>query len=221
MDSTLADADAEDAEPTRRGRASWGTITRESLIQAAMEEIAAGRFERLTVRTLAARLGVAPMSLYRHVRNKEDLLDEVTDRLLAEAWEPALDRTDTRAWLVEACDRFRGLLVRQPAALHVFLSHPVTSAVAMVRQRSILDALEAWGLDEQAARRLYAAMHTYTLGFAALEASRARWLANNTVMANPETAWLAAMTSPRQFAAGLTALLDGSRQIAGNRGDLS
>jgi hypothetical protein len=91
--------------------------------------------------------------------------------------------------------------------------------VAMVRQRSILDALEAWGLDEQAARRLYAAMHTYTLGFAALEASRARWLANNTVMANPETAWLAAMTSPRQFAAGLTALLDGSRQIPGNPGD--
>lgn len=123
------------------------------------------------------------------------------------------------------CDRLRsgvgsgvlagagaGLLVSQPAALHVFLSHPVTSPAAIVRQRSILDVLEASGLAEQAARRLYAAIHTYTLGFAALEASRLRWLANNTATADPDTAWLAAMTSPRQFADGLGAMLDGSLQ---------
>jgi AcrR family transcriptional regulator len=78
----------------------------ERLIRAAMDEIAAGRYEGLTVRNLAARLGVAPMSLYRHARDKEDLLAEVTDRLLAEAWEPAADIGETWAWIVEACDRF-------------------------------------------------------------------------------------------------------------------
>jgi AcrR family transcriptional regulator len=42
----------------------------------------------MTIRSLAAELGVAPMSLYRHVRNKDDLIDEVVDRLLARAWKP-------------------------------------------------------------------------------------------------------------------------------------
>lgn len=207
MQDLPADAGAEGADPARRVRATWGTITRERLIRAAMDEITAGRYERLTVRNLAARLGVAPMSLYRHVRDKEDLLDEVTDRLLAAAWEPAADRSDARAWLIEAYDRFRGLLVGQPAALHVFLSHPVTSPAALVRQRAILEVLEASGLDQHLSRRLYAKLHTYTLGFAALEASRARWLATNSASSDPDTAWLAAMTSPQQFAEGLSALL--------------
>jgi AcrR family transcriptional regulator len=37
----------------------------------------------MTIRSLAAELGVAPMSLYRHVRDKDDLSDEVVDRFLA------------------------------------------------------------------------------------------------------------------------------------------
>ena len=45
----------------------------------------------MTIRSLAAELGVAPMSLYRHVRDKDDLFDEVTDGLLAEAWKPGRD----------------------------------------------------------------------------------------------------------------------------------
>jgi len=38
----------------------------------------------LTMRTLAARLGVVPGALYRHVRNKEQLQDLVLDGVLAE-----------------------------------------------------------------------------------------------------------------------------------------
>lgn len=42
-----------------------------------------GRSDQMTIRSLATELGVAPMSLYRHVRDKDDLCDEVTDGLLA------------------------------------------------------------------------------------------------------------------------------------------
>jgi AcrR family transcriptional regulator len=52
----------------------------------------------MTIRSLAADLGISPMALYHHVRDKDDLLDEVVDRLLVRAWKPRVDPTDGRAW---------------------------------------------------------------------------------------------------------------------------
>ena len=60
------------------------------------------------------------MSLYRHVRDKDDLLDEVVDRLLVRAWKPRADAADWRAWIAEAADKLRHFLVdpaRRPARL--------------------------------------------------------------------------------------------------------
>jgi hypothetical protein len=80
-----------------------------------------------SIRSLAASLGVAPMSLYRHIRDKDDLLDEVVDRLLTDLWRPATAEDDWRAWTIEAATRLRDFLVGQPAALHVYFAHPVVS----------------------------------------------------------------------------------------------
>ena len=181
----------------------------------------------MTIRSLAADLGVSPMALYQHVRDKDDLLDEVVDRLLARAWKPRADPSDWRAWIVEAADKLRRLLVAQPAALHVYLTHPVTSPAALARMDSVMDALRRALGDEQSAQRAYAAIHTYTLGFAALEGSRSRWRppqdsqpsspvaggsrrAQRPVSEDPELVQrLAAYTTPDQFLQGLNYLLDG------------
>jgi TetR/AcrR family transcriptional regulator, tetracycline repressor protein len=205
--------ESSDSPGSSRPRAKWGTITREHLVGAAIGEVAAGRYEQLTIRSLAAQLGVAPMTLYRHVRDKEDLLGEVVDRLLAQSWEPTAPAADTWAWVIEAADRLRRFLVEQPAALHVFLSHPVTSPAAIARLTAMLDVLRAGGLDESDARKVYLAVHTYTLGFAALEASRARWLANHPQPEDPDTSWLASMTGAQQFTDGLRALIAGGAQL--------
>ena len=78
----------------------------------------------MSIRSLAADLGVAPMSLYRHIRDKDDLLDEVVDRLLARVWRPAAAEDDWQVWVIEAAANLRHFLVTQPAALHVYLSIP-------------------------------------------------------------------------------------------------
>jgi AcrR family transcriptional regulator len=83
----------------------------------------------MSIRSLAASLGVAPMSLYRHIRDKDDLLSEVTDQLLADAWRPAAAEDDWQAWIIEAASRLREFLVSQPAALHVYLRHPTPVTV--------------------------------------------------------------------------------------------
>src|SRR5436190_11345779 len=71
-------------------------LTRERVVAEALAAIANDGAQALTMRGLAARLGVVPGALYRHVRNKEQLQDLVLDRVLAEVdghLDPSLDWT--------------------------------------------------------------------------------------------------------------------------------
>lgn len=165
-------------------------------------------FEKLTIRGLSARLGVAPMSLYRHVRDKDDLLDEVVDRLLGESMAAPSGSDDWRRSISAAAEQLRDLLVREPAVRYVYLRHPVISPAALRRMNVMLEVLHHAGFDAAAAERAYAAVQTYTIGFAALEASREGWRPPD-VDVDPIAARLAAYTTPRQFAEGLNYLLDG------------
>jgi AcrR family transcriptional regulator len=189
-------------------RAPWGTLSRDDIIEAAVKIVRAGGYEEMTIRSLGAELGVAPMSLYRHIRDKDDLLDEVVDRLLAQAWRPSASGDDWQEWVIEATARLRSFLVSQPAALHVYLRHPVVSPAAAERMDVMMDVLRRTGADEETARRAYGALHTYTIGFAALEASRARSAPGNEEVTSLAQQ-LAAYTTTDQFMNGLRYLLEG------------
>lgn len=218
------------ATPRPGRRAPWGTINREQIVDAAVRAMRARGYEQMTIRNLAADLGVSPMALYHHVRDKDDLLDEVVDRLLARAWKPRADPADWRAWILEAADKLRRLLVAQPGALHVYLTHPVVSPAAVARMDSVMDVLRQALGDEQSAQRAYAAIHTYTVGFATLEASRSGWHPpqdsqrsttgtsprrdrgghHQLPSENPDLVHrLAAYTTSEQFRQGMAYLLDG------------
>lgn len=196
------------------GRAPWGSISREDIVAAATGIVTAGGHEEMSIRSLAASLGVAPMSLYRHIRDKDDLLGEVADRLLAGAWRPAAAEDDWQSWITEAASRLRDFLVSQPAALHVYLSHPVVSPAAIDRMNAMMSVLRRAGLSEEAARSAYGALHTYTIGFAALEASRAS-SAPGGEDAGSIGRQLAAYTTTGQFITGLRYLLQGISSNAG------
>lgn len=196
-----------------RPRAHWGSLSRDHIIAVALATIENGQYESMTIRSLAADIGVAPMALYRHIRDRDDLLDEVTDQLLAQNWRPSANPDMWSEWIREAAMRFRRLLVSQPAVLHVYLSHPVATPAALDRMQSMLNVLHGAGLDPPAAERLYATIHTYTIGFAALEASRSQWKSTN----QSEDAMmkrLATFTTTEQFVAGIELLLHGVEHSA-------
>jgi AcrR family transcriptional regulator len=192
----------------------WGSISREDIVAAAVAIVTSGGYEEMSIRSLAASLGVAPMSLYRHIRDRDDLLTEVTDQLLAGTWRPAAAEEDWQAWIIEAASRLRDFLVSQPATLHVYLSHPVVSPAAIDRMNTMMSVLRRTGLSEEEARSAYGALHTYTVGFAALEASRA-----GSPPGGQDTGslgrQLAAYTTTGQFITGLHYLLRG---ISGHAG---
>lgn len=191
-----------------RSRAARGSLTRAQIVASALRLLEARGPAGLSIRQLAAELGVSPMAVYRHVRNKDDLLDEVVDRLLSTTWEPRSERLHWEAWILDAADRLRAFLVSQPLALEAYLRHPVTSPAAVARMEAMLRALRHGLVTEQAARRAYAAIHTYTIGFAALQAAR---LAAPDQSAKGLARELSSYTTRAQFREGLRCLVVGLR----------
>ena len=136
------------AQEARTTSGGLGTISREQVVDAATWAVEEGRYEQLTIRSLAADLGVGPISLYRHVRDKDDLLVEVTDRLLAETWKPWARRGNWQAWIAEAAGttaRALGESARRPPRLPAL---PVVTPAAIDRMEAMLAVLRHAGFDE-------------------------------------------------------------------------
>jgi AcrR family transcriptional regulator len=195
-------------EPDRVGRTAWGSISRDQIVGTTVAMLRTRSFDQITIRALAHEMGVAPMSLYRHVRDKNDLLDEAVDRMLSRQWRPRSDRSDWKAWIGECADRLRRFLVEQPAALQVYLDHPVVARHAVARMQAMMEVLRTRLGSDDAAQRAYGAVQTYTIGFAALETSRAGWAPAEGEV-DPIALRLAAYATPAQFSVGLRYLLTG------------
>ena len=60
------------------------TLSRTRVLAAAIAQADAGGLDALNMRNLAQELGVVPMALYKHVANKEDLLDGMIEVVVGE-----------------------------------------------------------------------------------------------------------------------------------------
>ena len=85
------------------------------MLRAAVALADAGGLESLTMRRLGEDLGVEAMSLYKHVANKDDLLDGMVDLVFAEIELPAGD-ADWRTAMRERAVSVRAALIRHPWA---------------------------------------------------------------------------------------------------------
>src|ERR1700704_3862117 len=59
-------------------------LSRDRVLRGAVEVADAGGVGSLTIRSLAERLGVKPMSVYHHVANKDEILDGIVDLVFSE-----------------------------------------------------------------------------------------------------------------------------------------
>lgn len=145
---------------------------REEILDAALAIADERGLEAVSMRTLAERVGVTPMALYRHVEDKAALLDGMAGRLLA-ALVPAGD-TAEQPWdvrltaLAHAC---RAVTQRHPWAAHLLFSRPAVTPDAVRAVDIIYTALLDAGVPEPAVPRLERLVSTFVIGFAASEAS--------------------------------------------------
>ncbi|MCT9934091.1 TetR family transcriptional regulator [Planotetraspora sp. A-T 1434] len=95
-------------------------LTRQTVVDKAVELADAEGFDAVTIRRLAQELGVTPMALYWHFKNKDLLLQGVADHVLAEVtpeFDPAAPWNARLRAMVEALLR---VLRRHPSLTSIF-----------------------------------------------------------------------------------------------------
>jgi AcrR family transcriptional regulator len=140
------------------------------VVEAAFELADAGGLDGLTVRAVAARLEVKPMSLYRHVASKDELLDALVERMYTEFETPDPRQPDWRAELGRRASSVREVLVRHPWAIALIETRtgpdrPFTFAHA----EAVLATLISAGCSPRLASRAFVVLDSYAYGFAVQE----------------------------------------------------
>lgn len=154
------------AEEDRRGR-----LDREAVLRAAIALIDDEGLDALTMRSLADRLEVVPMALYRHVRNKDDLIDGVLDRAAAEVRLP----TDDLGWrdgLAALARSIRDTMLRHPAVAARVIDRPSLGPASIQIGEYGMGLLRDAGFDDRVAEQGLNLVVAYALGFVALEVPR-------------------------------------------------
>jgi len=120
--------------------------------------------DSLSMRRLAQELDVVPMALYKHLANKEQMLDGMLDVVVGEI-DPA--RTDTD-WKTAVRDRIlsaRRALLRHPWASRVMESRTQPTPVVMAYMDSMIAMFIAGGFSIDLTHHVLHAMGSRLMGF--------------------------------------------------------
>jgi AcrR family transcriptional regulator len=141
------------------------SLTRPRIVRAALRMIDRDGVDGLSMRRLCAALGVEGMALYRHVGNKQRLLEGVTALLLEELEiPPAGSASWIDAWYAIARS-YRRLAREHPGAFPLLALSPLTTAKRFERAQAPLDILRAAGFSHVGAERAFRTLLSYADGY--------------------------------------------------------
>jgi TetR/AcrR family tetracycline transcriptional repressor len=141
-------------------------LTREHVVAEALAVIAQDGVQALTMRTLAARLGVVPGALYHHVRNKEQLQDLVLDGVLAEV-DFHVDHAQPWTEQIKVlAQRLREVLEQHPGVAALLQTRDPLGPHSLALAEAFLMPLQAAGFPDREAGLAFFLVVDYTVGFA-------------------------------------------------------
>jgi AcrR family transcriptional regulator len=138
-------------------------LSADSIVDAALKIADADGLGAVTMRAVGARLGAAAMSLYRHVPNKDTLLELMADRVLAELPYPDPEgewQQEIHAFFLA----FHDLLLEHPAVAYVMIEMAIAGPEISLRGEQVLSCLLRGGLDEPTAAQAITALTWHTVG---------------------------------------------------------
>ena len=203
-------------------------LSRERILAAALELVEKGNPDELTMRRLGRALGADPTALYRHFRDKDELMRVLGDRILIGV---VAERRDGESWrdaVTGLCVRLRAVHLDRPQLAFFTRSAPSRQGNELHLTDVLLGYLAEAGFDPAAAAAAYHALIEYTIGSATIdvplarlpederEGVYARWRREYAVLDPAEfphspahAEYLYVGTATERFEDGLAALLDG------------
>ncbi|QGN48459.1 TetR/AcrR family transcriptional regulator [Micromonospora sp. WMMD558] len=150
---------AEQAETLRRT-----PLSRDRILHAAVALADEAGIESLSMRNLAQELGVVPMALYKHVANKDELLDGMIDVVVGEI-DPLVPDTDWKHTVRRRILSARQALRRHPWAPLAIESRNMATPAILAYLDSMVGTFRAGGFSADLAHHVMHAMGSRILGF--------------------------------------------------------
>ncbi|MDS0140314.1 MULTISPECIES: TetR/AcrR family transcriptional regulator [unclassified Amycolatopsis] len=172
-----------------RRRREQPALSRAQIVAAALELLDAEGLEALSMRTLGARLDAAATSLYRHVANKDELLELVVDEVYGQIEVPEIRDGDWRRAVTACAASTRAALLRHAWIASVLGQTGLAylGPNVMRLNERMLALFETAGFRPAEADRALGAVMAYVIGTATTEAA---WLTTVARSGRTEQEWI-------------------------------
>ena len=145
-------------------------LSRERVLRGAIAVADSAGVRALTIRSLAAELGVTPMSVYYYVANKSEILDGIVDEVFAEIDLPPGDG-DWRSEILRRARSARQVLSRHSWAIALLESRKTPGSATLKHHDAMIGTLRNAGFSVGMTAHAYALLDSFVYGFAIQEAA--------------------------------------------------
>jgi AcrR family transcriptional regulator len=149
-------------EQTQSGRRA--PLSRDRVLRAAVALADDAGIDSVSMRRLAQDLGVVPMALYKHVANKDELLDGMVDLIVGEI-DPPAHGADWKDAIRQRILSARRSLLRHRWASQVVETRPHATPVVLDYMDSLIGMFRAGGFSVDLTHHVMHALGTRMWGF--------------------------------------------------------
>lgn len=139
-------------------------LTRERVLRAAVDLADRDGIEGLSMRKLGQALGVEAMALYRHIRDKDELLDGAIDTVVGEI-EPPAPSDDWRGGLRNLAMAARAVMLRHPWVPALLVARPEVGPQTLRHLEAVMAILIGAGFSLELAHHALHVLGSRILGF--------------------------------------------------------
>jgi TetR/AcrR family tetracycline transcriptional repressor len=145
-------------------------LTRERIVDATLHIMDTEGLDAVSMRRVAREVGVEAMSLYNHVRDKDDLLNGVTERVMSGFVFPARDDGDWVAYGRRLAYAWRDVLRTHPTVMQLFAERKHGMSLDTMRpMEAALEVLRGAGLGEREAVQAFHTIGGFIFGYVMME----------------------------------------------------
>jgi AcrR family transcriptional regulator len=148
-----------------RPRPARPALSRERIVQVALELADAEGIDAISTRRIAAALAVSAMALYGYIERKEDVFDLMIDAVYGEVPVPAPGPRDWRSQLHEIAVQKRAMMRRHPWFASLTGHRAVLGPNALRQTDYLLEIVSQPGFDMATSMYVVGMFNAYIVGF--------------------------------------------------------
>lgn len=151
------------SNPPSQQKKSKGNLSKDLIIETSLNMIEEHGIDGFSLRKLAQKLNCEAMSIYYHMKNKEQIYDQIVDQLISQI-RFENQKNNPKEQLVSIARQWRILAQRHPNFFPILAIHPLNSDIGNHFMNQILLILKNAELSEKDASYFLRVINYYLIG---------------------------------------------------------